>query len=60
MQELSKKKFEEEYSFWIGSAAKDIAFSLNRLKPSDIRIIIALNEKYIEKPESVFGTKERM
>jgi hypothetical protein len=55
MQELSKKKFEEEYSLWISSAAKDIAFALNRLKPDDKKRIIARNEEYLEKPESVFG-----
>jgi hypothetical protein len=56
MQELSKKKFEEEYSKWISFAAKDIAFSLNRLKPGDLKTIITRNEQYLEKPESVFGT----
>jgi len=55
MKELSKKKFEEEYSIWISSAAKDIAFSLNRLKPSDTKKIITRCEEYLEKPESVFG-----
>ena len=55
MQELSKKKFEEEYSLWISSAARDIAFALNRLKPGDKTRIIARNEEYLEKPESVFG-----
>jgi len=37
MIELSKKEFEEQYSLWISSAARDIAFSLNRLKPSGIK-----------------------
>jgi len=56
MQELSKKKFEEEYSKWISFAAKDIAFSLNRLKANDMKNILTLNEQYLQKPESVFGT----
>jgi len=56
MKELSKKKFEEEYSQWIIFAAKDIAFSLNRLKANDLKKIITRNEQYLEKPESVFGT----
>ena len=56
MKGLSKKKFEQEYSLWISSAAKDIAFSLNQLKPSDIKTIIALGEQYLERPDSVFGT----
>jgi hypothetical protein len=55
MQELSKKKFEDEYSHWISSAAKDIAFSLKRLKTGNIKTIITRNEEYLEKPESVFG-----
>ena len=54
MIELSKKEFEEQYSLWISSAARDIAFSLNRLKPSGIKKIIARNEQYLERPESVF------
>src|SRR5659263_270629 len=57
MQEISKKKFEDEYSIWIISAAKDIAFSLNRLRTKDIKKIIARNEQYLEKPEWVFGSK---
>ncbi|MFA4956206.1 MAG: hypothetical protein WC556_04445 [Candidatus Methanoperedens sp.] len=56
MQELSKKKFEEEYSQWISFAAKDIAFSMNRLKAGNLKKIIKFNEQYLEKPESVFGT----
>ena len=56
MQELSKKKFEEEYSKWITFAAKDIAFSLNRLKANDMKNILTRNEQYLEKPESVFGS----
>ena len=55
MIELSKKEFEEQYSLWISSAARDIAFSLNRLKPSCIKKIITRNEEYLESPESVFG-----
>ncbi|HEX7575545.1 MAG TPA: hypothetical protein VF360_04140 [Candidatus Methanoperedens sp.] len=56
MQELSKKKFEEEYSQWLSFAAKDIVFSLNRLKSGDLKRIIRRNEQYLEKPESVFGS----
>jgi hypothetical protein len=56
MQELSKKKFEEEYSKWISFAAKDIAFSLSRLKPDDLKKIIIRNEQYLEKPESITST----
>ncbi len=58
MKELSKKKFEEEYSLWISSAARDVAFSLNHLKPSDIKKIIACNERYLQEPETVFGTSD--
>ncbi len=54
MKGLSKKRFEKEYSLWISSAAKDIAFSLNHLKPSEVRKIVTRNEKYLENPESVF------
>lgn len=56
MKELSKKKFEEEYSLWISFAARDIAFSLNRLKTGHLKKIMARNEEYLENPESVFGT----
>ncbi len=54
MQTLSKKQFEEEYTLWIKSAAKDIAFALNQLKPDEIKRIIALNEHYLKEPESVY------
>ena len=56
MQKLSKEKFEEEYRLWITSASKDVASALNRLKPDETMKIIARNEQYLEKPESVFGT----
>ncbi len=56
MQSLSKEKFEEEYTLWISSAAKDIAFTLNQLKPDEIKSIISRSEQYLENPESVFGT----
>jgi hypothetical protein len=55
-KQLSKKEFEEDYKLWIRSAAKDIAFSLNQLKPHEIKRIIALGEQYLEEPGSVFGT----
>jgi hypothetical protein len=35
MQTPSKQKFEEEYTLLISSAAKDIAFTLNRLNSDD-------------------------
>lgn len=54
MKEISKKMFEEQYSQWIRSAAKDIAFSLNRLNATDLKKIIKRNEQYLEEPESVF------
>ena len=58
MQEkLSKERFEEEYSRWIISAAKNIAFSLNHLKPQEIKKILTRNEEYLAIPESVFGTE---
>jgi hypothetical protein len=56
MQKLSKKEFEEEYSKWMSFAAKDIAFSLKRLKPDNLKKIITRNEQYLDKPESVFGS----
>ncbi|MDD5474228.1 MAG: hypothetical protein PHU34_08800 [Candidatus Methanoperedens sp.] len=56
MQSLSREKFEDEYRRWIKYAAKDVAFALNQLKPDEIKNIIAKNEQYLEKPESVFGT----
>ncbi len=55
MQTPSKEKFEEEYTLWIKSAAKDIAFALNQLAPPEIKRIIAENEHYLEEPASVFG-----
>jgi len=57
MQTPSKEKFEEEYTLWISSAAKDIAFTLNQLKPDEIKSIISRSEQYLEKPESVFATE---
>ncbi len=56
MQSLKREKFEEEYTLWISSAAKDIAFTLNQLKPDEIKSIISRSEQYLEKPESVFAT----
>ncbi|MBU4373475.1 MAG: hypothetical protein KKD69_03630 [Euryarchaeota archaeon] len=56
MQKRSSEKFEEEYTLWISSTAKDIAFTLNQLKPDEIKNILTRNEQYLEKPESVFGT----
>lgn len=55
-KQLSKKEFEEDYTLWIKSAAKDIAFSLNQLKPHEIKRIIARSEQYLEEPGSVYGT----
>lgn len=55
-KQLSKKEFEEDYTLWIQSAAKDIAFALNQLKPHEIKRIIALGERYLEEPGSVYGT----
>jgi lipocalin len=57
MQTLSKQKFEEEYTLWISSAAKDIAFTLNQLKPDEIKSIISRSEQYLENPELVFATE---
>jgi hypothetical protein len=56
-RQLSRKDFEEEYTLWIQSAAKDIAFSISQLKPHEIKKIIGLGEQYLENPESVFGTE---
>ncbi len=56
MQSL-KEKLEEEYTLWINSAAKDIAFTLNQLKPDEIKSIISRSEQYLKKPESVFATE---
>lgn len=52
----SRQEFEESYILWIRSAAKDIAFTLNQLKPEEVRKIISLNEQYLKEPESVYGT----
>ncbi len=51
----SRQEFEESYILWIRSAAKDIAFALNQLKPEEVRKIIAMNEQYLKEPESVYG-----
>jgi len=56
-KQLSKKEFEEEYTLWIQSAAKDIAFSLGQLKSHELKSIIARSEKYLSEPESVYGTE---
>ncbi len=55
-KQLSKKEFEEEYTLWIQSAAKDIAFAISQLKPHEIKSIIGRGEQYLEEPESVYGT----
>jgi len=52
---LSKEEFEKEYTFWIQSAAKDIAFSMNQLDPGLRNDILFKNEKYMREPESVYG-----
>ncbi|GFO97662.1 hypothetical protein ig2599ANME_1867 [groundwater metagenome] len=54
-KQLSKKEFEEDYTLWIQSAAKDIAFALSQLKPHEIKRIIARSELYLKEPESVYG-----
>lgn len=56
-KQLSKKEFEEEYTLWIQSAAKDIAFAYSQLKPHEIKSIIGRSEQYINEPESVYGTE---
>ncbi len=53
---LSKREFKKEYTMWIQSAAKDIAFALNQLKPDEIRRIITRSEQYLNEPGSVYGT----
>lgn len=55
-KQLSKKEFEEDYTLWIQSAAKDIAFALGQLKPHEIKSIISRSEQYLGEPESVYGT----
>ena len=55
---LSKKEFEKEYTLWIQSAAKDIAFTLNQLKSQELKKIIVQSEQYQKEPESVYGTDE--
>ena len=55
-RQLSRKEFEEEYTLWIESAAKDVAFAISQLKPHEIKKIVSLSEQYLEKPESVYGT----
>jgi len=55
-KQLSKKEFEEEYTLWIQSAAKDIAFAFSQLKPHELKSIIARSEKYLSEPESVYET----
>ena len=52
---MTKDKFKEEYTRWIRSAAKDIAFGLNQLKQDEVKRIISLNEQYLKEPESVYG-----
>ncbi len=53
----SKEEFEEQYTLWIKSAAKDIAFALGQLEPEVMRGIIARNDQYLKEPESVYGTE---
>jgi len=55
-KQLSKKEFEEDYTLWIQSAAKDIAFSVSQLRPHEIKRIIARSEQYLKDPGSVYGT----
>jgi len=55
-EQLTKERFEKEYYQWILAAAKNIAFSLNHLKPDEVKKLLARNEEYLERPESVFGT----
>jgi hypothetical protein len=52
---LSKEEFEKEYTFWIQSAAKDIAFSLNQLNPELKKEILSKIEQFMREPESVYG-----
>lgn len=52
----SKEEFKEQYTLWIKSAAKDIAFALGQLEPEVMRAIIARNDQYLKEPESVYGT----
>jgi len=56
-KQLSKKEFEEEYTLWIQSAAKDIAFAFSQLKPHEQKGIIGKSEKYLREPESVYSTE---
>ncbi|MCX9011626.1 MAG: hypothetical protein OIN66_10965 [Candidatus Methanoperedens sp.] len=51
----SRQEFEDSYTLWIRSAAKDISFALNQLKPEEVRKIIAMSEQYLKEPESVYG-----
>ena len=55
-KQLSRKEFEEEYTLWIQSAAKDIAFAFSQLKPHELKSIITRSEKYLNEPESVYET----
>ncbi len=55
-KQLSKKEFEEEYTLWIQSAAKDIAFALGQLEPHEMKKILARNEDYLREPELVYDT----
>ncbi|KCZ70673.1 hypothetical protein ANME2D_02696 [Candidatus Methanoperedens nitroreducens] len=51
----SSEAFEESYTLWIKSAAKDVAFALNQLKYDELKKIITRNERYLREPESVYG-----
>jgi hypothetical protein len=52
----TREEFEEEYTAWIKSVSRDIAFALNQLRPQEIKDIIKRNEQYLKEPESVYGT----
>ena len=56
-RQLSKKKFEKEYTLWIKSASQDIAFALGQLKPDEITRIISRCEAYLGEPQAVYGTE---
>ncbi len=54
-EQSQKEQFIEDYTLWIRSAAKDIAFTLNQLKPEEVRNIITRSEQYLKEPESMYG-----
>lgn len=55
-KKLSKKKFKEEYTRWMRSASKDVAFAYDHLKAHEKKNIIIQSEAYLKEPESVYGT----